>query len=69
MANLNVGDAAHGARPLRRLLQRRVEDVLAERVLAGEFSPGDLIRVDVEGDDLTFSREVPSEPVPAPVAA
>ena len=65
----NGFDDEYGARPLRRLIQRTLENVLAKRVLAGEFNPGDLIQVDVEEDRLAFRREVPAEPVPTPVAA
>ena len=65
----NGFDDEYGARPLRRLIQRKLENVLAKRVLAGEFNPGDLIQVDVEEDQLAFRREVPAEPVPTPVAA
>jgi ATP-dependent Clp protease ATP-binding subunit ClpC len=65
----NGFDEEYGARPLRRLIQRKLENVLAKRVLAGEFNPGDLIQVDVEDDELTFRCEVPAEPVPTPVAA
>ena len=53
-------DPTYGARPLKRVLQQRVENVLAQRILAGEFQAGDTIRVDVSGTDeqreLTFSR-------------
>ena len=65
----NGFDDEYGARPLRRLIQRKLENVLAKRVLAGEFNPGDLIQVDVEEDQLAFRREVPADPVPTPVAA
>ncbi len=49
-------DQSYGARPLRRALQRYVEDPLSDRILAGDFAPGDEIEVDVaaEGDKLTF---------------
>jgi len=49
-------DASFGARPLKRAIQRYIEDPLSERVLAGDFVPGDEIEVDVapEGDRLTF---------------
>ena len=41
-------DPVYGARPLKRVLQQRVENVLAQKILAGEFGPGDVIRVDAE---------------------
>ena len=63
-------DPMYGARPLKRVLQQRVENALAQRILAGEFKPGDRIRVaaepsaDGEGrGGLTLERV--SEPVPA----
>jgi ATP-dependent Clp protease ATP-binding subunit ClpC len=37
-------------------VQRLVEAPLAERILAGDFGPGDAIRVAVEGGELAFSR-------------
>jgi len=49
-------DSSLGARPLRQLVQRWVEAPLAERILAGEFSAGDEIRVGVRSGDLTFER-------------
>jgi len=54
-------DEAYGARPLRRLIQREVENVLARRVLGNEFSNGDRVLVDVGDDKLTFDLQ------PAPV--
>jgi len=49
-------DPVYGARPLKRVLQQRLENALAQRILRGEFMPGDSIRVDAEGDALTFSK-------------
>jgi ATP-dependent Clp protease ATP-binding subunit ClpB len=48
-------DPAYGARPLKRLIQRRLENPLAQKMLAGEVRDGDHVVVDVEGDDLTFT--------------
>jgi ATP-dependent Clp protease ATP-binding subunit ClpC len=62
----NGYDEEYGARPLRRLIQRQVENVLARRVLGNEFAEGDLIRVDVEGDALTFERT--ASPIAEPLA-
>ena len=62
-------DEEYGARPLRRLIQRQVENPLAKRVLAGEYTTGDLVRVDVQGDDLVFHRELAAERIETPVAA
>jgi ATP-dependent Clp protease ATP-binding subunit ClpC len=49
-------DQSYGARPLRRAIQRYVEDPLSERILAHEVAPGDEIEVDLapDGDALTF---------------
>jgi len=46
-----------GARPLRRTVQRRVENPLSKRILAGEFGEGDTVLVDLEGEEYVFSRE------------
>ena len=56
-------DPVFGARPLKRTLQRRVQDPLALRLLEGEFQPGDTVRVDASGDQLTFTRIVEAVPV------
>jgi ATP-dependent Clp protease ATP-binding subunit ClpC len=50
-------DPEFGARPLRRTIQRLVENDLARQVLSGEIEPGDKVRVDAEGDDLKFDVE------------
>ncbi|AQP50236.1 ATP-dependent Clp protease ATP-binding subunit [Tessaracoccus flavescens] len=49
-------DPVLGARPLRRALQRDVEDILAEKILFGELSAGQIVQVDVaeEGSELPF---------------
>jgi ATP-dependent Clp protease ATP-binding subunit ClpB len=50
-------DPQFGARPLRRAIQRHVEDALARRVLSGEFLPGDTIVVERgSGGELSFTR-------------
>lgn len=49
-------DSVYGARPLKRAIQVRVENPLAERILAGEFGPGDRIRVTAAEDGLQFSQ-------------
>ena len=60
-------DPIYGARPLKRVLQQRVENVLAQRILSGEFSAGDRVRVDVvgEGDARELRFERISEPAVA----
>ena len=49
-------DESFGARPLRRAIQRYVEDPLSDKILMGEFSPGEEIQVDVseDGEKLVF---------------
>jgi len=47
-------DPAFGARPLRRLIQRKLQDVIALKVLKGEFKEGDTIAVDFDGKAFTF---------------
>jgi ATP-dependent Clp protease ATP-binding subunit ClpC len=46
-------DPVLGARPLRRTIQREIEDVLAEKMLYGEVGPGQIVLVDVEGEGPT----------------
>jgi ATP-dependent Clp protease ATP-binding subunit ClpB len=58
-------DPTYGARPLKRALQRLVENPLAQRLLAGEFGEGDTIRVDAEAGELTFERAPAAQPAAA----
>jgi ATP-dependent Clp protease ATP-binding subunit ClpB len=46
----------YGARPLKRVIQRRVLDPLAVRVLEGEFREGDVVRIDVPNGELEFFK-------------
>jgi ATP-dependent Clp protease ATP-binding subunit ClpC len=46
-------DPVLGARPLRRTVQREIEDVLAEKMLYGEVGPGQIVLVGVEGEGPT----------------
>jgi ATP-dependent Clp protease ATP-binding subunit ClpC len=46
-------DPVLGARPLRRTVQREIEDILAEKMLYGEVGPGQIVLVDVEGEGPT----------------
>ncbi|MDP3058615.1 MAG: AAA family ATPase, partial [bacterium] len=45
-----------GARPLRRAIQRKIEDEVADRMLMGVFTNGDVVLVDVEEGKLTFAK-------------
>jgi ATP-dependent Clp protease ATP-binding subunit ClpB len=47
-------DPAFGARPLKRVIQRRIEDHVALAVLEGKYRDGDTITVDANGDELAF---------------
>ncbi len=49
-------DPEMGARPLRRVIQSRVEDRLSDALLTGEFQDGDAVLVDVEDDDLVLTH-------------
>ncbi|MBO0745610.1 MAG: ATP-dependent chaperone ClpB [Candidatus Dormibacteraeota bacterium] len=58
-------DPAFGARPLKRTIQRMVQDELAMRLLQGEFSDGDTVLVDVADGELTFEKVLADEPARA----
>ncbi|SEC04874.1 ATP-dependent chaperone ClpB [Terriglobus roseus] len=59
-------DRAYGARPLKRAIQRMVQDPLAIKILSGDVRHGDHVRIDAKGDHLTFDVVV-HEDVPEPV--
>jgi ATP-dependent Clp protease ATP-binding subunit ClpC len=61
-------DANLGARPLRRAIQRYVEDPLSEKILWKEFHAGDTIVVDTEGDEIVFRSVQGVEPPPVELA-
>ena len=48
-------DPVYGARPLKRAIQRSIENPLAEAILSGRYKPGDTIKVDVRDGELAFS--------------
>ncbi len=48
-------DPAYGARPLRRAIQSKIEDPLAEKILEGEFKAGDIAIVDWNGESFVFT--------------
>ncbi len=62
-----IGDAgwdpAYGARPLKRAVQRLLENPLALRLLEGDFAEGDVVRVDEQEGDLVFLRVEPAAAV------
>lgn len=57
-------DPEMGARPLRRVIQQKVEDKLSDALLSGEFNDGDVIVVDTEDEEIVLQREKeePSSP-------
>ena len=58
-------DPAYGARPLKRAIQRLVENPLALRLLEGDFGEGDTVRVDVRDGELVFERAAVAQPATA----
>jgi ATP-dependent Clp protease ATP-binding subunit ClpB len=56
-------DPAYGARPLKRVISKRLVDPLALGLLKGDFVPGDTILVDADGGDLRFDRTRLAEPM------
>jgi ATP-dependent Clp protease ATP-binding subunit ClpB len=56
-------DPVYGARPLKRVIQRLIENPLAQHLLQGEFTPGDHIQADREGDVIGFTRKPVQEEV------
>jgi ATP-dependent Clp protease ATP-binding subunit ClpB len=50
-------DAVYGARPLKRVLQRRLLDPLSLALLEGKFVPGDRIRADIEKGEIVFHKK------------
>lgn len=61
-------DVTFGARPLKRLIQQRMENPLATKILSGRFNPGDTVRVDAHGSNLNFVEDVEANPHPRPAA-
>ena len=52
-------DPAYGARPLKRVIQRNLQDPLAEMILAGEVADGDRVAISSQGNVLTFNGKAP----------
>jgi ATP-dependent Clp protease ATP-binding subunit ClpB len=62
----NLGyDPTYGARPLKRVIQKRLIDKLALKILEGEFVDGDTVRVDAEGGELVFEKVASGAPAVA----
>jgi ATP-dependent Clp protease ATP-binding subunit ClpB len=58
-------DPTYGARPLKRAIQRLLENPLALRLLEGEFAEGDTVRVDAKDGELVFEKAPLAEPAAA----
>lgn len=56
-------DPAFGARPLRRAIQRHIEDRLSEELLTGNIQKGSVVKIDVKDNDLTFTTQEAGESV------
>ena len=61
-------DPQLGARPLRRAIQRLVEDPLSEKILWKEFHAGDTVVVDAENEEIVFRSVQGVEPPPVELA-
>ncbi|MCK4246476.1 hypothetical protein KAX14_04505, partial [Candidatus Bipolaricaulota bacterium] len=49
-------DPDYGARPMRRAIERMIENRISELILEGTFSDGSAIRVSVDGEEMSFTR-------------
>jgi ATP-dependent Clp protease ATP-binding subunit ClpB len=58
-------DPTFGARPLKRLIQREIQDPLAVKLLSGEIGEGDTVLVDADGESLTFRAGSTPDPARA----
>ena len=58
-------DPTYGARPLKRAIQRLLENPLALRLLEGEFAEGDVVRVDAKDGELSFEKAAAAQPAAA----
>ncbi|MEX2245634.1 MAG: AAA family ATPase [Dehalococcoidia bacterium] len=62
-------DRVYGARPMRRAVQRRVENPLAKRILAGDFADGDTVMVAFSAEEFTFEKAPAESPQRQPEPA
>jgi ATP-dependent Clp protease ATP-binding subunit ClpC len=62
-------DPDMGARPLKRIIQQKVEDVLSDSMLSGKFEDGDTVIVDLEEDEIVLKRGTKEETPPPEVMA
>lgn len=61
-------DPVYGARPLKRLIQKDIENPLALKILQGDFMDGDRITIDSNGEELEFHKEAPVPELSSSVA-
>jgi len=54
-------DPTYGARPLRRAIERYIENPLSTKLLRGEFKEGDTVTIDLKDDELTFNTKKAQE--------
>ena len=59
-------DRVFGARPLSRVIQKEVRDVLTDQILFGALEHGGTVTIDLAGDTLAFAYELKQAPAPAP---
>jgi ATP-dependent Clp protease ATP-binding subunit ClpB len=53
-------DPFYGARPLKRVIQREIQDALALKILNGDVSEGDVVQVDAREGEIEFEVKVPA---------
>ena len=53
-------DPKYGARPMRRTLERVVENPISDQLLEGHFNPGDFIEIDAQDEQIVFRRKEPT---------
>ncbi len=51
-------DSAYGARPLKRVIQREIENILAEKILRGEIQDGQTVKIKAKGEQLEFENRI-----------
>lgn len=55
-------DPAFGARPLKRAIQQYLLNPMSRAIVGGDYGPGDVVKVLIEGDDIIFERVPAPEP-------
>ena len=57
----NGFDKDYGARPLKRIIQRKIENPLSKEILLHNYKKGDIIKIDMKNETLTFSKLIPEK--------